>query len=76
MILVNHEVPVGVVDGVNKVFTVAEDPMIDGTIVFFENGLADHGMAIESIAGRTITLVKAPKAGTELACYYDHEAAL
>lgn len=67
-----NEVPSGVMDGVNQVFTLAV-PFVPGTLLVTYNGLVQKpGDDYSATPPTTLTLVMAPKSGTKLLVTYLH----
>lgn len=55
--VVTREVPVGVIDGVNKVFSIANDPVANTEQVFYNGQLLEAGAGADyTISGKDITL--------------------
>jgi hypothetical protein len=73
--MVNREVPTGVIDGTNAVFTLAHTPE-PGTEMVFMNGLVQQAGAGDdyTISGPTITFPVAPPLNTTLSVTYWYNA--
>lgn len=68
--LVRGEVPVGVTDGANLVFTLARQPRA-GSVMVYKNGVADFSpdITVDEVA-KTVTFTIAPEAGDKVhVCY-------
>ena len=63
------EVPAGVKDGVNVVFTLAQTPRT-GTTAVYRNGLRETNGAGYSVSGSTVTFTTPPPAGDEITADY------
>lgn len=70
-----NEVPAGVIDGVNKTFTVSNNNLVDGTVVVKLNGTALDASEIAYINLETgqITLASAPAVEDTIAVDYEHK---
>ena len=67
----DDETPAGVVDGVNKIFTLTHSPSPVGSLELFNNGLMqDAGGDDFTLSGSTITFVVAPTLGSTLIAWY------
>jgi hypothetical protein len=66
----DEETPAGVVDGLNKVFTLAHSPNPAASLELFDNGVLQYPTASFTLAGNTITFVVAPMAGHILLAWY------
>jgi len=69
VIFIDSEVPVGVVDGVNTVFTLADIPT-SGSLHLYKNGLRQRPTIDYTIVGLTITFVIAPDVLSNLLADY------
>jgi len=69
-IFVANEIPIGNVDGINKVFTLAYTPIVDTVIVFLATIQVPGSGLDYTISGSTITFIKAPKIGQEVVVSY------
>lgn len=67
---IRGEVPAGVIDGANPVFTLANSPTAAG-IALFRNGLR-CGPADFTLAGTTVTLTTPPAVGEVIFADYRH----
>ena len=65
----NEEIPVGAVDGVNKVFTLQRVPR-DGSLSISVGGLEQSSSGDYSIDGKIITFVVAPEPGESVEANY------
>lgn len=66
-----NETPTGTVDGVNKIFTIAETPIIGSEFLFMSGALRYPGLSYTINAEtKTITFVKAPRQRTVLFIKY------
>lgn len=65
---VNNEVPTGLVNGSNQVFTLAHSPAAGSATVYW-NGVLQTPTTQYSISGNTITFVTAPTSGGILVNY-------
>lgn len=68
--LVRGEVPTGVVDDANTIFTMAKQPRA-GSVMVFKNGVADFSPEITvDEAAKTVTFATAPASGDKIhVCY-------
>lgn len=66
----DSETPAGVIDGVNKTFTLAHSPSPAISLELFNNGLLQHAGGDYTLSGNTITFVVAPSIGTTLLAWY------
>jgi hypothetical protein len=64
--LLIEEVPTGLIDGSNTIFTLTHEPLM---VIVYLNGLA-QGQSNYSVVGSVITLDDAPFAGDELLALY------
>ena len=69
--LIFHEIPTGNIDSINTTYTLANTP-VAGTVQVFLNGLLQApGSGLDyTIAGNTITFVKAPRTNSDLYVHY------
>lgn len=67
--LVSGEVPAGVIDGVNTIFTLAHTP-ISGTLAVFINGLGEFLNVDYAVNGTQLIFVVAPTVGSSLIVNY------
>lgn len=63
--LVDGEVPLGAVDGVNVTFTLANTPNPSTSLHLYWNGLRQTPTVDYSLSGNTITMVVAPSVGSK-----------
>lgn len=70
----DHELPSGVIDGNNKIFTLSETP-INNTLHLYLNGLLQfNGQGSDyELIGNTITFGNAPPIGSRINCTYRFE---
>jgi hypothetical protein len=69
--VITRETPVGTVDGVNMVFTLANVPKVGTESVFYNGLLQDVGGANDyTISGAVVTFTFAPEAGTKVRVSY------
>jgi len=66
-----QEEPVGATNGSNKVFTLAETPTSDSTVVLFKNSTLQIQTTDYTISGKIITMVTAPGSSDTLMAQYD-----
>jgi hypothetical protein len=67
------EIPVGAIDGLNLVFTLAFAPSPAASLQLFQNGLLTQAGGVDyTLAGLTITFGIAPVGGDTLVAYYRH----
>lgn len=71
LISVSNEVPSGVINGANAVFTLAHIPAA-GTLQVYLNGLLQTLTTDYSLSGKTITFVRAPASGGSLTANYSY----
>ena len=64
-----NETPTGVIDGANKIFTLAHVPVL-GTEQIFLNGLLKVPTTDYTISGATVTFVTAPAIASTLRAHY------
>lgn len=64
-----QEVPSGLVNGSNAVFTLSSSPKA-GTVIVFINGLVQRLTTDYTIVGQTITFVSAPEAGQDIYAFF------
>lgn len=66
------EVPVGAINGINRVFTLRNGPNPAGALLLFMTGhLQRQGVGVEyTLAGATITMALAPGIGAWLLAWY------
>ena len=67
---VENETPVGAINGVNKVFTLAYDPNPNSSLLVFINGQKVTNTDEYTLSGDTLTLTIAYPTGTELRVNY------
>jgi hypothetical protein len=67
--IISREVPIGVVDGVNLVFTLSNELVEKSEHVYLNGLLQDEGEDY-NITGRTITFIEAPYTGSRIRCSY------
>jgi hypothetical protein len=67
--IISREVPIGVVDGVNLVFTLSNELVEKSEHVYLNGLLQDEGEDY-NITGRTITFIEAPYTGSRIICSY------
>jgi len=69
--LIANEIPTGVIDGINTVFTISHDPVL-GTVQVDLNGIRQSpGSGKDyNVSGKIITFSKAPRIGSEILAHY------
>lgn len=65
----DRETPSGVVDGINKIFTLSEVPELNSEHVYL-NGLLQEENYDYTISGSTISFIDTPWSGSRLKCSY------
>lgn len=65
---IDKEVPQGLVDGTNKIFTINNIPILNSEHLFLNGLLQDNDDY--SISGNTITFVEAPYISSKIKCSY------
>jgi hypothetical protein len=67
-----QEVPAGLVDGLNRTFTLSELPVSAVSVVIFVNGVFQHQGVNYSVSAQTVffTLPSTPRAGGDVVAYY------
>lgn len=63
------EVPAGVVNGINTVFTIAEET-VNGSLILWKDGVYLKNGTEYTLVGQTLTLTVAPEAGMGLEVWY------
>jgi len=69
--IVPEEAPVGTIDGVNTIFTLAHIP-ISGTLLVYVNGLSEFANVDYTVNGNQILFVTAPNVGSTLIVSYQY----
>lgn len=66
-----NETPAGVINGVNKAYTLANPPVPAATLQLFLNGVLQRPAGVDfTLVGLTCTMVNAPVVGDVLTAYY------
>jgi len=65
-----NETPTGIIDGINKVFTIGETPKTDSLQLFLNSAFQTGGGEDYTLVGKTITFVNAPVSGSVLKAFY------
>lgn len=64
------EIPAGVVDGANKVFTLQRTPNPASSLILIRNGLIVSEGVDYTLSGQTVTFVEAPTPGDVMRAWY------
>ena len=68
---VTREIPAGLIDGINAVFTLANTPVVGTEMIFLNGILQDVGVGNDyTIVGATITFASAPVVGDKIRVTY------
>jgi hypothetical protein len=70
-VVIGNEIPIGDVDGLNKIFSLYNTPVADSVIVRLSGVVQVPGLSKDyTISGSVITFIKAPKIGQEVVINY------
>ncbi len=69
---VSGEIPVGAVDGVNKLFVLGKTPRPALSLQLYDNGVLQYPVLAFSLVNNQITFVTAPMAGHNLISWYTY----